>query len=183
MDHPPDRPLPPPDWRMPAGVNRGLWDYLHDSDLARNYDQSLAGSSLFEADEAFVAEHCPAGGRLVDLGCGTGRLLLSFARRGHRVVGVDLSAAMLTVAADKAKGAGLAVDLVRANLVDLRCLAERSFESAVCLFSTLGMIRGEGRGNEWFARPFGYCVRGVALSFTSTIAGSVCGIQQDGAGC
>ncbi len=35
---------PPPDWRMPPGVNRGLWDYLHDPGVARNYDAGLAGT-------------------------------------------------------------------------------------------------------------------------------------------
>ncbi len=142
MEPAPDRPTPPPDWRLPPGVNRGLWDYLHDSDLARNYDHGLAGSSLFQADEAFVVAHCAAGGRLVDLGCGTGRLLLTFASRGHRVVGVDLSAAMLTVAAAKARTARVRVDLVRANLVELTALVDGAFDCAACLFSTLGMIRG-----------------------------------------
>jgi ubiquinone/menaquinone biosynthesis C-methylase UbiE len=133
---------PPPDWQLPTGVNRGLWEYLHDADLARNYDAGLAGSSLFHVDQEFVARHCPDGARLIDLGCGTGRLLLTFARRGCRVLGVDLSPEMLTVAAGKARAAGLAVGLVRANLTDLRAVADQSFDCAACLFSTLGMVLG-----------------------------------------
>jgi SAM-dependent methyltransferase len=133
---------PPPDWQLPPGVNRGLWDYLHDADLARNYDAGLAGSSLFHVDQEFVARHCPHPGRLIDLGCGTGRLLLTFAQRGCRVVGVDLSEEMLKVAADKARAAGLAVDLLRANLTDLDALADQTFDHAACLFSTLGMVQG-----------------------------------------
>src|SRR5262245_5334298 len=100
---------PPPDWRLPPGVSRGLGDYLHDPGVARGYDAGLAGSALFRADEAFVARHCPPGGRLIDLGCGTGRLLVAFAGRGHRVLGVDLSAEMLKVARDKAAAAGVEV--------------------------------------------------------------------------
>src|SRR5262245_40997163 len=96
------RPSPPPDWQLPPGVSRGLWDYLHDPAIAHNYDAGLASSSLFGADVAFVERHCPLGWRLIDLGCGTGRLLMSFARRGHFVLGVDLSAEMLTVAREKA---------------------------------------------------------------------------------
>src|SRR5579884_3048187 len=114
----PDAGRRPPDWALPPGVDRGLWDYLHSADLARRYDDSLAGSSLFTGDLAFVARHCPRPCRLLDLGCGTGRLLTPFAARGYQVVGLDLSAAMLAVAAARARRAGVAVDLVRANLVE-----------------------------------------------------------------
>jgi hypothetical protein len=72
----------PADWQLPPGVDRGLWDYLHNPDLARNYDNYLADSSLPRVDEEFVAGHCPRPGKLIDLGCGTGRLLIPFARRG-----------------------------------------------------------------------------------------------------
>jgi SAM-dependent methyltransferase len=132
----------PPNWQLPPGVDRPLWDYLHDTGIAATYDAALAGSSLFRIDQDFVAEHCSPGSRLLDLGCGTGRLLLEFASRGCQVVGVDLSAAMLQTAREKAARAGLDVSLVQANLVDLSCLASGSFDCAACLFSTLGMVRG-----------------------------------------
>jgi SAM-dependent methyltransferase len=133
---------PPPDWQLPPGVNRGLWDYLHDPGVARNYDASLAGTPLFALDEDFVRRHCPTPGRLIDLGCGTGRLLVAMARLGHRVLGVDLSQEMLRVAAEKARAAGVEVGLLRANLTELDGLADDSFDGAACLFSTLGMVVG-----------------------------------------
>ena len=137
---------PPPEWRMPAGVNRGLWDYLHDAGVARNYDAGLAGVSLLEVDLRFVERICPQPGRMLDLGCGTGRLLIPFARQGNTVVGVDLSAEMLAVARAKADAAGTRVYLLHANLTDLAGLRDRSFDSAACLFSTLGMVlRAENR--------------------------------------
>ncbi len=39
--------------------------------------------------------------RVLDAGCGTGSLALEFAKRGHRVTGLDLSEAMLRVAQGK----------------------------------------------------------------------------------
>ncbi len=135
--------MAPPDWQLPPGVTRGLWDYLHDPELARDYDAVLAGTPLLALDLRFAEEHFPEPGRLIDLGCGTGRLLLPFAERGFRVVGVDLSEEMLRVASAKADAAGLPVDLVQANLVDLACLRDASFDYAACLFSTLGMVMGE----------------------------------------
>jgi SAM-dependent methyltransferase len=133
---------PPPDWQLPPGVNRGLWDYLHDLDLARGYDASLAGSTLFAADQAFAERHFGRPGRLLDLGCGTGRLLIPFARRGFWVLGVDLSEEMLRVTGEKAAAAGVTVHRLKANLVELGGLCDQTFDYAACLFSTLGMVLG-----------------------------------------
>ncbi len=133
---------PPPDWRLPPGVDRGLWDYLHSSGIAQSYDAGLADSSLFTADLSFVDRHARVPGRLLDLGCGTGRLLLHAARRGHWCLGVDLSAEMLAVAGAKARAAGMEVALLRASIVELDALADGSFDQAACLFSTLGMVIG-----------------------------------------
>ena len=47
----------------------------------------------------------PHGCRLLDLMCGTAELSLELARRGCRVLGVDLSAAMLAAAAERLAGA------------------------------------------------------------------------------
>lgn len=135
-------PRPLADWQLPPGVTRGLWDYLHDPAIARAYDERLAGTPLLEVDLAFAERHFSTPGRLLDLGCGTGRLLIPFARRGFSVVGVDLSEEMLRAAAAKAAAAGVAVGLVKANLVELDALADGSFDFAACLFSTLGMVAG-----------------------------------------
>ncbi len=142
---------PPPDWQMPPGVNRGLWDYFHDPDLARNYDAGLSESSLPNVDVRFVEEHCPRPGRLLDLGCGTGRLMAAFARRGYGVVGVDLSEEMLAVARAKV---GESIPLLRANITELNGLREQTFDYAACLFSTLGMVTGAANRRQAVAHAF-----------------------------
>jgi ubiquinone/menaquinone biosynthesis C-methylase UbiE len=132
----------PANWQLPPGVNRGLWDYFHDPAIARSYDANLADCRLLEIDETFAVRHLSPPGRLLDLGCGTGRLLIPFARRGFWTVGVDLSAEMLKVAGEKATAAGVTIERVRANLVDLSAFDDQSFDYAACLFSTLGMVQG-----------------------------------------
>lgn len=132
----------PADWQLPPGVSRGLWDYLHDAETARRYDDRLAGTPLLSVDIAFAQQHFDRPGRLIDLGCGTGRLMLPFAQRGYWVLGVDLSAEMLKVTGAKAGAAGVEVHRLQANIVQLEGLADQSFDYAACLFSTLGMVAG-----------------------------------------
>lgn len=134
--------IPPPDWQLPPGISRGVWEYIHDEDLAVRYETGLTGSSLTAMDVQFAERHFQRPGRLIDLGCGTGRLLVPFARRGHWVLGVDLSEAMLRLAAEKAAAAGVTIHRLKANLVELGGVADESFDHAACLFSTLGMVAG-----------------------------------------
>lgn len=133
---------PLPDWKLPAGTSQGLMAYVTAVDLARQYDGSLEGSPLLQCDLRYCEQMFPSPGRLIDLGCGTGRLLLPFARQGFKVLGVDLSAEMLSVAATKVREAGLSVALVQMNIVELDAVRDGSFDYAACLFSTLGMVVG-----------------------------------------
>ncbi len=81
---------------------------------------------------------------VLDLGCGTGRAAIPLAERGYHVIAIDLSQRMLRVMMDKVTPMNLSgiVHPIRANLVELDCIAERTADHAVCLFSTLGMIQG-----------------------------------------
>src|SRR5262245_29094548 len=125
----------PPDWQIPPGVSRDLWDYLHDSALARTVDERLAGTPLLAFDLAFAENWLDRPGRLIDLGCSSGLARLSAAARGFSAVGFDLSGEMLSVAAAKERAAGVTVRLAKMNLVELDALADAQFDAALCLFS------------------------------------------------
>ncbi len=131
-----------PDWQLPRGVSRGLWDYLRAPHIANQYDEYFAENSLFEFDEAILSRHFTNPGRIIDLGCGTGRLLVPFARRGFPGVGVDLSRFMLDEVREKARLESLPISCVVANITELDCLADGTADYCMCMFSTLGMIRG-----------------------------------------
>lgn len=147
-----------PDWQLPTGVDRGLWDYLHATEMVAAYDEQMLSSPLAEIDIAFCEKAFPNSGRLIDLGCGTGRLSVHFAAKGYDCLGVDLSEEMLAKAkANWERTAlmartplhtgdgelGFPPSFVEANLVDLKEFADASFDYSACLFSTLGMVRGD----------------------------------------
>jgi ubiquinone/menaquinone biosynthesis C-methylase UbiE len=133
-----------PDWQLPSGVDRGLWDYLHSAEMVATYDEQMRASPLAAEDMAFCEKTFSVPGRLLDLGCGTGRLCVHFASRGFDCVGVDLSEEMLAKAQENRKAAEQrgSVSFVKGNLVDLTEIPPASFDYAACLFSTLGMIDG-----------------------------------------
>ena len=71
-----------------------------------------------------------AGGRVLELGCGTGRIALPLARSGVSLVGLDRSAPMLARTAQKARGlrrgrAGVHLTLVRGDIRVLPFAADR----------------------------------------------------------
>jgi SAM-dependent methyltransferase len=131
-----------PSWQLPPGVTRGMWEYAQAEHIARDYDSYFAHNRLFEFDEAVLARHFARPGVVVDLGAGTGRALVPLARRGFHGVAVDLSTEMLDVIGEKAAEEKLRIDRVLANMVELDCLADGMADYCMCLFSTLGMIRG-----------------------------------------
>jgi SAM-dependent methyltransferase len=132
----------PPVWRMPAGVDPPLWQYLHTPRLAAEEDAYFADHPLFRADTRALDERFVRTGRLVDLGCGTGRHALRFAQRGFAVTAVDLSRPMLERVGEKAREAGVNVLRVECNLCRLGSFPDAVFDYALLMFSTLGMIRG-----------------------------------------
>jgi SAM-dependent methyltransferase len=143
-------------WQIPEGVSPGTWDYVRNGKIAADYDQFLSGDPLTRLDWEVVSHCLPpvpkseSEGRVsvVEFGCGTGRTLIPLIERGYRAVGVDLSIPMLDqMRRNYFNKFGKSPEhqtlaCVQANLVQLQGMAENSVDHGVCLFSTLGMIRG-----------------------------------------
>jgi SAM-dependent methyltransferase len=85
--------------------------------IARLYDRWSTG--VVEDISFYVQEALASGGPVVELGVGTGRIAIPVAAAGVDVIGVDSSAEMLAVCAERAREAGVArrLDL---RLGDLR---------------------------------------------------------------
>jgi SAM-dependent methyltransferase len=86
--------------------------------IARIYDPWSV--SVTEDIEFYVETARESGGPVVELAVGTGRIAVQIAVAGMNVIGVDLSAGMLEVAADLARERGVEarVDLRRGDLLD-----------------------------------------------------------------
>jgi SAM-dependent methyltransferase len=92
--------------------------------------EALTDSARWRADCEELAAHLPAG-RVLDLGTGPGTSAVAFARAlpESRLVGVDLSAAMLRRARRRVLAAGLALPLVRGDALQLP-FADAAFDGA-----------------------------------------------------
>ena len=129
-----------PDWALPPGVPRGVWDYSLSRSMAADYDTFHQGNYLLELDAQFVREFA-RGETAVDLGCGSGRLTRVLLDLGMSVAAVDLSTHMLTQTMKSNADHADHLIPIQANLVDLRGLCDASFSTAICMFSTLGMVQ------------------------------------------
>jgi len=78
---------------------------------------------------AFVEAADAIGGRVIDIGCGTGDLSLWLAERGRSVTGVDFLEKPLAVARQKAAARGLAVNFLQLDARDVGEIPER-FDAA-----------------------------------------------------
>ncbi len=90
----------PPAWRRPRGVASGTWEYVNQRSIADRYDQFVADTPLCDLDQSILQELFPRTEQqeiVLDLGCGSGRTAIPLAKRGYRLIGVDLSQAMLDV--------------------------------------------------------------------------------------
>ncbi len=123
-------------------IEPATWDYFAAPHIAEDYDHYFQYNELFTYDVSVLDAWLATPGRLLDLGCGTGRHVVHFARRGFEVTGVDLSDHMLAVTRRKLAASGLAATLVRGDITRLDDLGLGLFDYAICMFSTLGMVYG-----------------------------------------
>lgn len=108
------------------------------SEFAAVYDQLYPKDA--SAEQIAELLHCLAErpGTALELGVGTGRVAIPLLRRGHRLVGVDSSAAMLEVLSRELVAADAQMETVEA---DIRNYAdERRYDLVYCVCATLAMV-------------------------------------------
>ncbi|PZQ60640.1 MAG: hypothetical protein DI570_13855 [Phenylobacterium zucineum] len=127
--------------------------YAPGSLSAAHYDLVTASDPRLGEDEAIYAGLAPAGGRILELGAGSGRLTAGLAARGFHVTGVDIAPAMLAQA--EARVAALPAE-VAARIVlrrgDMTALdLKQAFDLVMCPYFTLAHVPAGAAWKNTFA--------------------------------
>ena len=115
---------------------------MSSADRSRSFYAELGAAGLARRtradwDEQIVAavlELLPADARVLDVGCGYGRIALPLARAGYGVEGVDISPNLLDAARAAAAAEDLRVHFTLASMTELPQDAA-SFDAVLCLWS------------------------------------------------
>ena len=125
----------------------------HDKEYRRRKAKGYTGwetpkevaKNLADLDAGFSQTHMPAGGELLEIGCGAGDLALHLAERGFQVHGVDMSPTAVEWARDKARERGVAAEFLVGEVTNLP-FANARFDVVVdgyCLHCIIGEDRAK----------------------------------------
>ena len=107
------------------------YDHPHYFDLVFQ-DETEAEVKFFrQAFERFSERNVK---RLLEPGCGSGRLVVDLASRGFDVTGLDLSQSMLDYVAKRLRKKKLSADLQLGDMTSMKF--KRKFDAAFCTFNT-----------------------------------------------
>lgn len=159
---------------------RGYNSDSYGDGFADVYDDWYSNVTDVDATVARMVELACAGGRVLELGVGTGRLAVPMAQAGLTVTGVDSSAAMLEqlTRRDPAN----TVVAVHGDMVD--DLPPGPFDAALVAYNTIFNLPDEARQREFFdvvaqrLRPGGAFVVEADVPDTSNGQGSVVALRS-----
>jgi SAM-dependent methyltransferase len=108
-----------------------------DDDYLKIYRPMLTAEQTSAEVEFIVRELAlPAGGKVLDLACGTGRHAIAMAERGFAVTGVDFNPRYLALAEEAAGRAGVSVVWTQSDMRELAFT--RAFDAAYSFFTSFG---------------------------------------------
>lgn len=142
----------------------------------------------FDADVEFYRGYAEiVGSPILELGCGTGRLLVPLAEAGYRITGVDSSPEMLEHARQRIERAGLDdVDLLQLDMRALAGLPPEHFQMVFCAVNSFLHLETPDdqllalRGVRRLLKSSGIFVLDLFHPTPSTLLGMDDRLQHDG---
>ena len=113
-----------------AWRNRSVWS-------ERNFVGNYATRALRPPEVVLLLRHAESlGGRVLELGCGAGRITGYLGARGGEVLGIDISQAMVDYCRDRYPD----LEFRLGDLSDLSALPDRSRDVVIAEFNVLGVL-------------------------------------------
>lgn len=147
-------------------------DPTHSSRYIERFEKMRRAGADLHGEARFVDAMVPRGSRVLDAGCGPGRIGGELLQRGHQVVGVDVDPVLIRAATqDHPQGTWLHGDLAHLDLVDPLMDAHdaQGFDAIVCAgnvmtFLATGTHRAVLEGFRQHLAPNGRAVVGFGTT-------------------
>jgi SAM-dependent methyltransferase len=140
---------PPPPPAAPAAAKpaeeekkrkrvRQWWERFFSDDYLLTVPPPAAAQINKQVDFIEQSMGLAKGAMVLDVGCGLGLHAIELARRGYLVVGLDLSLAMITRAAETAQQQGLKINFLHADIREIAF--DGAFDAVICMGTTFGFF-------------------------------------------
>lgn len=116
-----------------------------------------------EIDRFLKHKQIKEGAHIADIACGTGKMTIELAGRGYRLVGVDLSPEMLSVAQNEASQKNLCPTFVCQDMTALEL--GQTFDAMSCCLDSVNYLRSKDALGGFFARAGEHLVSDGYLFF------------------
>lgn len=139
-------------------MSKGEWSYDRIADV---YAADMGSSMAFD-DVGWFRRQCQRHrGQVLELGCGTGRVMLPLLADGIDIIGIDRSLPMLQRLRAEARSRGLAANVAQ---MDLQALAlDASFAVIMAPYSLVTYLPGKDDLDQWVASVVPLLADGGAL--------------------
>ena len=105
---------------------------------AKRYDRGITLLTLGQIKKVYatILSYIQSGMKVLDVGCGTGSIPIEAAKKGAKVVGIDINPSMLEIAQKKAKAAGVEnqIDFVEKGIAELDTEPTETYDLVISSF-------------------------------------------------